>query len=386
MTLSFWRLMRGNGRKFAELEDYRPEWRFPLVRFKDIKLKTSASYLVKGLIPREGIVVIWGPPKCGKTFWAFDISMHLALGWDYRGRRVQQGTVVYIACEGERGLTARAEAFRQRKMAEDEVDPPFHLLTTRLDLATDADALIGDIAAQIGDDGCVAIFVDTLNRSFSGSERDDKDMRAYVDAADKLRERFHCAIIIIHHCGINGERPRGHTSLTGAADAQIAVKRDRTGRVITVVEFMKDGAEGEKTISRLVVVDLGDDEDGEPITSCIVERADEEISPTSATGTGKPPCPMARKFYAAFSNAGARFAETRAESGNRPSITEAQWILELVSSGLLDPIPTEGDKATRRSAQNRQTALLSKYRRELIAADWLACNGKIIWSVRRDHS
>ena len=149
---------------------------------------------------------------------------------------------------------------------------------------------------------------------------------------------------------------------------------------------MKDGAEGEKTISQLVVVDLGDDEDGEPITSCIVERADEEISPTSATGTGKPPSPMARKFYAAFSNAGARFAETRPESGNRPSITEAQWIFELVSSGLFDPIPTEGDKTTRRSAQNRQTALLSKYRRELIAADWLACNGKFIWSVRRGHS
>jgi hypothetical protein len=165
-----------------------------------------------------------------------------------------------------------------------------------------------------------------------------------------------------------------------------AVKRDRIGRVITVVEFMKDGAEGEKTTSRLVVVDLGYDEDGEPITSCIVARADEEISPTSGTGTGKPPCPMARKFYAAFSNAGARFAETRPESGNRPSITEAQWIPELVSSGLLDPIPPEGDKAMRRSAQNRQTALLSKYRRELIAADWLAYNGKIIWSIRRDHS
>jgi len=26
---------------------------------------------------------------------------------------------------------------------------------------------------------------------------------------------------VIHHCGINGDRPRGHTSLTGAADAQI---------------------------------------------------------------------------------------------------------------------------------------------------------------------
>jgi len=35
----------------------------------------------------------------------------------------------------------------------------------------------------------------------------------------------------------------------GAADAQIAVKRDNAGRVLTEVEFMKDGPEGPQTVS-----------------------------------------------------------------------------------------------------------------------------------------
>jgi hypothetical protein len=248
----------------------RRQLQFKLVPFREIKLSSSAVYLVKNLIPREGLIVIWGAPKCGKTFWAFDLGMHIALGWEYRGRRVKRGTVVYIACEGERGLTARAEAFRQRKMAEDEANAPFHLLATRLDLAGEVAALIADITAQIGADDCSAIFIDTLNRSIAGSESDDRDMGDYVKAADKLRERFKCAIVIIHHCGIVDRRPRGHTSLTGAADAQIAVKRDTTGRVITTVEFMKDGAEGDETTSRLEVVEVGEDEDGEPITSCVV--------------------------------------------------------------------------------------------------------------------
>ena len=34
------------------------------IAFKDILLGTSAVYLVKDLIPREGLVVVWGPPKC----------------------------------------------------------------------------------------------------------------------------------------------------------------------------------------------------------------------------------------------------------------------------------------------------------------------------------
>jgi hypothetical protein len=40
--------------------------------------------------------VIWGPTKCGKSFWVFDLMLHVALGWDYRGMKVRQGTVVYL--------------------------------------------------------------------------------------------------------------------------------------------------------------------------------------------------------------------------------------------------------------------------------------------------
>ena len=35
--------------------------RFKLVRFDQIQLPTDPAYLVKGLIPRSGFVVIWGP-------------------------------------------------------------------------------------------------------------------------------------------------------------------------------------------------------------------------------------------------------------------------------------------------------------------------------------
>jgi hypothetical protein len=85
--------------------------RFELVPFKSVMLSTSAVYLVKGLIPRAGLTVVWGPPKCGKSFWAFDLAMHVVRGVAYRGRRVQQGAVVYIALEGGYGFRAnRADA------------------------------------------------------------------------------------------------------------------------------------------------------------------------------------------------------------------------------------------------------------------------------------
>jgi RecA-family ATPase len=157
--------------------------------------------------------------------------MHIALGWEYRGRRVKQGLVVYIACEGERGLSARAEAFRQKHLGEEESVPGFYLLTTRLDLVTDHKQLIADIRDQLGGVVPVAIGIDTLNRSLAGSESSDEDMGCYIKAADAVREAFGCAVLIVHHCGVVDNRPRGHTSLTGAADAQIAVRRDEAGLV-----------------------------------------------------------------------------------------------------------------------------------------------------------
>jgi hypothetical protein len=76
-------------------------------------------------------------------------------------------------------------------------------------------------------------------------------------------------VIIVHHCGVDGTRPRGHTSLTGAVDAQLAVKRTG-GNIITEVEWMKDGPEGDTIVSRLEVVDVGINDEGDTITSCVV--------------------------------------------------------------------------------------------------------------------
>ena len=247
------------------------EPRFPLIPFGEISFDTRAEYLVKGLLPKEGLAVAWGPPKCGKSFWVFDVAMHVALGWEYRGRRVKAGPVVYIAAEGQSGFKRRVEAFRQKHLAEDHDAPPFHLLPTRLDLIHDYEDLVQSIRVQLAGTLPALVVLDTLNRTFSGSESSDEDMGAYIKAADNIKTAFSCAVVVVHHCGVEGSRPRGHTSLTGAADAQIAIKRDHQQNIVATVEWMKDAeGEGDEFASTLETVDLGWDDDGEPITSCVV--------------------------------------------------------------------------------------------------------------------
>lgn len=246
--------------------------RFPLIAFEQIAVDvTRRGYLVKGLLASSGLAVVWGPPKCGKSFWAMDLGIHIALGWEYRGRRVQQAPVVYVALEGQHGFPARIEAFKRHHNVS---SAPFKLVTARLNLVADAPALVADIKSQIGDFKPGAVFIDTLNRSLVGSESKDEDMAKYLAAADFVADQLGCAVVIIHHCGIDATRPRGHTSLTGSVESQLSVKRGEAGEVIVTVEYAKDFAEGTEVCSRLELVTVGTDPDGDDITTLVVLPAD----------------------------------------------------------------------------------------------------------------
>jgi hypothetical protein len=156
--------------------------RFQLVAFNDIKPDDKGAYLIKGLLPRVGLTVVWGAPKCGKSFWTFDALMHVALGWGYRGHRVAPGPVVYCALEGVQGFRNRVEAFRQAKLSEaDCASPPFYLMAGSLSLVADHEAIICDIREQLGGRLPVAVCLDTLNRSLAGSESSDEDKRLDVN-------------------------------------------------------------------------------------------------------------------------------------------------------------------------------------------------------------
>lgn len=352
-------MSRGNGR-VTQTHEFEPsdvddnsgaDYRFKLIPFNAIKLSNKSRYLVKGLIPREALIVVWGPPKCGKSFWTFDLLMHVALGWDYRGRRVEAGTCIYVACEGEHGLAARAEAFRQAKIAEEGAEPPFYLLTTRLDLIADVDALAADISAQLAGEICLTIVVDTLNRSLVGSESRDEDMAAYIKAADHLREKFRCAVIIVHHCGINDARPRGHTSLSGAADAQISIKRDAAENVVAELELMKDGPAGAVSVSRLVPVEVDIDEDGEPITSCIIEPLEEGAQKRSNKPRLSPSQGRALQLLGAAIDKG---GEIPPASNHIPTntrcVNESLWRDYCYKGAISDGAPGSKQKAFKRAA------------------------------------
>jgi hypothetical protein len=261
--------------------------RFGLIQFDDWPYSQENTDIVYDLLPERGIVVVWGPPKCGKSFWIVDLALHIALGWEYRGRRVRQCPVIYFALEGRQGVPKRQKAFKLEhadRIGGQRV--PFWNMRDNINLPKDQAALITAFRKKFanGYQRPGIIIIDTLNRSIDGSENEPADMSKYLAAASALEQAFECLVIVVHHCGIDESRMRGHTSLRGNIDVQIKVMPEGNTVVepmpdgtvrrtkhfkVTVVEA-KDMAEGDVIACKLETRKIGEDKEGKPIYSSVV--------------------------------------------------------------------------------------------------------------------
>jgi hypothetical protein len=248
----------------------------PLGRIKAI---LSSRYLVKGWLDRGAFSVVYGESNVGKTFFALDLALHVAAGKQWHGNKVRDwqtcpGPVVYVAGEGGAGINNRIEAIRRDfpDIAEQvEGNTDFLLLSTTLDLCTSEDAqhLVDALSEGVSPS---LIVIDTLARSMgNGDENTAKDMGAFVRSIDYLRAKTGAHVMVIHHSGKDTSKgARGSGSLRAAADTEIELTRD--GPVILAeTKKQRDMTCGAVFAYTLKGVFLGADEDGDPVTSAVVE-------------------------------------------------------------------------------------------------------------------
>ncbi|WP_051284509.1 AAA family ATPase [Desulforegula conservatrix] len=101
-----------------------PRGKFQLVRFGEIKLR-NISWLIKGYIEEGSMNLAIGDPGSGKSFLAVDWACRIATGTDFYGSSVKAGAVVYIAGEGNNGLTRRFTAWAIRNNIKLESAPVY---------------------------------------------------------------------------------------------------------------------------------------------------------------------------------------------------------------------------------------------------------------------
>lgn len=258
--------------------EQQPAQRFRLMTAEELAALPPVRWRVRGVMPTEGLAAIYGPSGSGKSFLTLDMLGAITDGRDWFGHRTTPCTVAYVALEGEAGIAQRVNAYRVRQGQAPAgmrfIAQPFALLESG-DVAELAQAM----RDAGGAGGVVAI--DTLNRAASGAdENDSRDMGAIIAGAKLLQAALGGLVLLVHHSGKDATKGlRGHSSLHAALDAVIEVTRDGDRREWRTSKS-KDGADGEPRPFRLEVVELGEDDQGEPITSCVIapeERAADAV-------------------------------------------------------------------------------------------------------------
>ena len=256
-----------------------PKNALPLEWCEDIGPLLVGLWLIKQFLPAEGLALIYGHSGSGKTFLALDIAMHVALGWEWCGRKVKQGAVVYVGAEGQTGLRNRIAAFKQHHGID---EAPIALIPCPIDLqAPDADTgrLIDAIETVQDRYGRAAlIIVDTISKTFGSGKENTDDMATYVANLQRVQSEFRTCVLAVHHRPLASDstEPRGHGSLKAGVDSVVLVEAGVTKKAS--LTKLKDGEIGQPILFNIRPVTLGEDEDGDPVTSCVVEPTNVDMN------------------------------------------------------------------------------------------------------------
>jgi KaiC/GvpD/RAD55 family RecA-like ATPase len=252
-------------------ESEKPRRKFELIDADDFSEGPAPEWIVRGVLPRAELAVIYGESGSGKSFFALDLAAAVARGIDWRGCRVRQGQVVYVAAEGSGGFRKRLKAYRKHHGAS--LRGLLHVLPAAPNLLTDDDKHLAEAISAVGN--VALIVVDTLAQITPGAnENAGEDMGKVLAHCKRLHAATGALVALVHHAGKDVTKgARGWSGIRAAVDAEIEITNLADTRIARVSK-QKDGEDGGMFAFKLLVVPIGMDEDGDVIDSCVVEHQD----------------------------------------------------------------------------------------------------------------
>jgi replicative DNA helicase len=217
------------------------------------------AWVVDGVLPEKGLLVLAGDPKSGKTLVALDMALRLAHGMDWFGRRARPASTLYVSGEGAGGIPGRLRAWAAAHPSERIAPQQYVAVHRRMpDLGTaaglgDLRGLLDDLRTRHGRAPDVLV-IDTFARAAgSADENDSAAVGAVVDALEALPREYGCAIVILHHLRkASGDRRasrrtlhdlRGSGALAGAIDAVLVAEVTEAGARMIHPAALRDGEE-----------------------------------------------------------------------------------------------------------------------------------------------
>jgi len=242
-----------------------------LLTASELRNLPAVRFVVRGLVPAQGLVAIYGEPGSGKSFLALDLAHAIANGrGTWFGFPVQKAPVAYVALEGQGGMAKRVAAIE--KHTGQPCNDRLRFWCREFQLLSDESVqfLAAQIVATIGSGAIVVI--DTLNQASPGAdENSSQDMGRIIASAKRVAAIVGGLVVLVHHAGKNRSQGlRGHSSLLAAMDAVIEVQQVSGVRKWHVTKAKDDSGDISRDFE-LVTYEVALDAFG-PISSCAVRQ------------------------------------------------------------------------------------------------------------------
>ena len=215
----------GLDQEFAELDTNTPRT-LRILSDVEAQLLRPAPGLVGNVLYTNSLAILYGPWGSWKTFVALSMALSVGVGGFWLDRDVR-GTsdVLDICAEGAQGIGIRIGAWKAYCGMSQSTPARFTLVADTVNMlrAEDVDLLIGEIEQRHIKPALIVL--DTVAWAMLGADENDATAVGMLIAAmRRLREKYGCCVLGVHHTGKDPDRgARGSYAFGANVDTVIKV-------------------------------------------------------------------------------------------------------------------------------------------------------------------
>ena len=205
--------------------------------------RRQQTWLIEGIQHAGSLVLVYGPSGSGKSFYAIDKLLAIAVYEDYHSRKIDScGYAAYIYGEGSEGIGRRINAWCDHQGISNSKDSlvyagwegPINLMDR-----SEIDIMLEAFSNALVDPSLIVIDTLAANTGPDFNENDAQHVGALLANLRYIQSKVgkDCCIELVHHTGkADSKTPRGSSALLAAMDTVILIKKSGEGFRATCVK------------------------------------------------------------------------------------------------------------------------------------------------------